>query len=98
MTALRRPLPAAYTDDALDDLDNIAEYYAQQQAWDAAIQVPDRIPQEVPLIGHQPKAWSVGVSGHRERILGDLPFRIVYDIGAGNVTILRIKNTRQQWP
>lgn len=99
MATLRRtPLPATYTDDALDDLDAIADHYANLEAWDAAMQVPDRIRREVPLIGYQPKAWSVGLSGHRERILSDLPFRIVYDIGACSVTILRIKHTRQQWP
>lgn len=98
MTATRRPLSVSYTDDALDDLDGIADHYAEQEAWDAALDVPDRIRAEIPLIGHQPKGWPVGLSGHHERILADLPFRIAYDIEADRVTILRIKHTKQQWP
>ncbi|MDE2247684.1 MAG: type II toxin-antitoxin system RelE/ParE family toxin [Xanthomonadaceae bacterium] len=82
----------------MDDLDGIAEHYAAQEAWEAAIDVPDRIRAAAPLIGHQPEGWSVGLSGHRERVLSDLPFRIAYDVTVTEVIILRIKHTKQQWP
>ena len=96
--ASRRPHGVVYTDDALDDLDGIAEHYAIRKAWDAAIDVPDRIRAAVPLIGHQPEGWPIGLSGRRERVLSDLPFRIAYDVTATQVIILRIKHTKQQWP
>lgn len=98
MAGARRPLPVAYTDDALDDLDAIADHYADEGAWDAAIDVPDRIRVQVPLIGHQPKGWPIGDSGHRERVLTDLPFRIAYDVEDDRISVLRIKHTRQMWP
>jgi len=98
MAATRRAHSVTYTDDALDDLDGIAEHYAMREAWDAAIDVPDRIRAAVPLIGHQPEGWPIGLSGHRERVLSDLPFRIAYDVTATQVIILRIKHTKQQWP
>ena len=96
--AARRPHGVVYTDDALDDLDGIAEHYAEQEAWDAALNVPNQIRAAAPLIGHQPKAWPVGLSGHRGRVLSDLPFRIVYDVDGAQVIILRIKHTKQKWP
>lgn len=95
---VRQPYGVVYTDDALDDLDGIADHYAAQQAWQVAIDVPDRIRAAVPLIAHQPEGWPIGLSGHRERVLSDLPFRIAYDVTAIQVIILRIKHTKQQWP
>ena len=35
--ATRRPRGVVYTDDALDDLDGIADHYAAHQAWQVAI-------------------------------------------------------------
>jgi len=50
-----------------------------------------------------PKAWPLGVSGHRERILSDLPFRIVYELLPDEeyprtVRVLAFKHTAQLWP
>lgn len=92
------PYPLHYTDDALDDLDAIADWYAEQQAWDAAFDVPDRIRDEIPLIAHQPKGWAIGLSGHPERVLQDLPYRVIYDFDGAQVHILRIKHFTQKWP
>jgi plasmid stabilization system protein ParE len=96
--ATRRALFWHYTDDALDDLDAVADYYASLEAWEAALDVPDRIRAQVPMISANPRAWPVGVSGYRECFLTDLPFRVVFDISANAVIILRIKHTRQMWP
>lgn len=96
--AARPPYPWHYADDALDDLDNIADWYVEQEAWDAALEVSDRIRARVPSIADTPKAWHVGVSGHRERNFTDTPFRVMYDFEDDHVTILRIKHTKQQWP
>jgi plasmid stabilization system protein ParE len=87
-----------YADDALDDLDRIADYYMDAEAYQAAIDVPERIRESCKLLGHTPQGWQVGVSGKRERVLQDLPFRIVYDENGARVLVLRVKHTRQQWP
>lgn len=98
MSVRRRPLPVWYADDALDDLDGIADYLATAGEWQAAMDIPDRIRAVIPLLGHQPRAWPVGASGYRERVLAELPFRIVYLVEPQRVVVLRIKHTRQQWP
>ena len=91
-------LPLEYAQAADDDLDGIADYYETQEAWQAALGVPDRIRTAAKLIGDAPLGWPIGVSGWRERILSDLPFRIVYDVTPTHVRVLRIKHTLQRWP
>ena len=76
----------------------IADYYESQEAWQAALDVPDRIRTAAKLIGDAPLGWPIGISGWHERILSDLPFRIVYDVTSTHVRVLRIKHTLQQWP
>ena len=80
------------------DLDAIADYYEDQDAWQAALDVPDRIREAAKLICHAPRAWSIGVSGVHERVLSDLPFRIAYQVTRTHVRVLRIKHTLQMWP
>jgi plasmid stabilization system protein ParE len=91
-------LPVIFSDDSLDDIDGIAEHYAQEQAWRAALDVPDRNYAAARKIGDWSKACAPGLSGEREKIMTDLPYRIVYTEDGQTVMILRIKHTSQQWP
>ena len=80
------------------DLDAIADYYEDQDAWQAALDVPDRIREAAKLICHAPRAWPIGVSGVHERVLSDLPFRIAYEVTRTHVRVLRIKHILQMRP
>jgi plasmid stabilization system protein ParE len=91
-------LALEYAEAADEDLDGIADYYELQGAWQAALDVPERIQQAARLICHAPHGWAIGASGVHERVLSDLPFRIVYLVTATHVRVLRIKHTLQQWP
>lgn len=89
--------PVRYSDTALCDLDDIADWYEAQSAFAAALDVPDRIRANVRLLGEGAAAWPVGVSGFREWCL-DVPFRVVYDFNGRYVTVLRVVHTRRAWP
>ena len=98
-----KPLKLEYAKAAREDLDDIATYYVAHEAWVAALDVPSRIIEAAKLLREAPKAWPIGVSGYRERILSDLPFRIVYELLPDEeyprtVRVLAIKHTAQQWP
>ena len=80
------------------DIDAIAGYYEDQDAWQAALDVPDRIREAATLICPTPRVWPIGISGVHERVLSDLPFRIAYEITRTHVRVLRIKHTLQMWP
>jgi len=98
-----KPLTLEYAQAARKDLDDIAAYYVAHEAWVAALDVPERIVEAAKLLREAPKAWPLGVSGHRERILSDLPFRIVYELLPDEeyprtVRVLAFKHTAQLWP
>lgn len=93
-----RLLAFEYALAADQDLDAIADYYEAQDAWQAALDVPERIREAANPICHAPSACPIGVSGVHERVLGDLPFRIAYEVTRTHVRVLRIKHTLQRWP
>ncbi len=92
------PLPLGYMQAADDDLDGIADYYEAREAWQSALDVPDRIRTAAKLIGDAPLGWPIGVSGWHESFLSDLPFRIDCDVTPTHVRVLRITHTLPQWP
>lgn len=80
------------------DLDGIAAYYKPRNPV-ATLAMLDRIAavefalREHPFLGHAGR-----VAGTREFVVNKTPFVLVYTVGRDNITILRVIDTRTDWP
>ncbi len=90
--------PVDYTDDFDDDIASIEKYFEKVGEWDLALNHPDRIKSCAETIGQLPRAWAVGASGQHERVMTDLPYRLVYSFDGKRVLMLRAKHTHRQHP
>lgn len=65
----------------------------------AAIQLDQRIEQQIDRLADHPRMGRVGrVKGTREMIIARIPFIAIYRIKANRIEILRILYGAQQWP
>lgn len=84
--------------DAESDLDAITEYIARDNVL-AAIEMRDEIEQRLALLSDHSEAGREGrVTGTREMVLAGTPYVAVYQIGRGQVVILRVLHGAQKWP
>ncbi len=90
--------PVAYTDDFDADIVEIEDYFIEAGEWDLALNHPDRIKSCAETIGQMPSAWAVGASGQHERVMTDLPCRLVFSFDGKRVLMLRAKHTHRQHP
>ncbi len=90
--------PVAYTDDFDADIAAIENYFLAEGEWDLALNHPDRIKSCAGTIGEMPLAWAVGASGQHERVMTDLPYRLVFSFDGKRVLMLRVKHTHRQHP
>ena len=90
--------PVAYTDDFDVDIEVIEDYFVAEGEWDLALNHPDRIRSCAETIGQMPLAWAVGASGQPERVMTDLPYRLVFSFDGKRVLMLRAKHTHRQHP
>jgi len=90
--------PVAYADDFEADIIAIEDYFIEAGEWDLALNHPDRIQRCAETIGQMPMAWAVGASGQHERVMTDLPYRLVFTFDGKRVLMLRAKHTHRQHP
>ena len=65
----------------------------------AAIQLDQRIEQQIDRLANHPRMGRVGrVKGTREMIIARTPFIAIYRIKANRIEILCILHGAQQWP
>ena len=87
-----------WSDEAQSDLFHALDFIAYDSL-DASEGVLDRI---LASVGHLEKFPSMGRSGRvpgtRELVIAGLPFVIPYVIDRGEVAILRVYHTSQDWP
>ena len=89
-------LELVWLESAKADLDNIAEYIAQDNI-NAAIDVYLRVKASSKGLLDQPKIGRQGkVKGTRERIVTGTKLIIIYQI-AGRIEIIRVLHGAQQW-
>ena len=91
--------PIVYRDDALDDLDNIADYYFDERAFEVAINLPETIRERLKMLSDHPAAGKAGrIAGTREMVLVGTPYLAVYRMANNRVEVLRVLHGAQQWP
>ena len=90
--------PVAYTDDFEADIAAIEDYFIEVGEWDLALNHSDRIKSCAETVGQTPLAWAVGASGQRERVMTDLPYRLVFTFDGKRVLMLRAKHTHRHHP
>jgi len=93
-----RTYPVAYTSDFEADIAAIEDYFIEAGEWELALNHTDRIESCAKTIGQMPLAWAVGASGQHERIMTDLPYRLVFSFDGKRVLMLRAKHTHRQHP
>ena len=83
---------------ALDDIDEIAEYIAQDNKR-AAQKVVSFIYQNVKNLENHPNIGKAGrVSGTRELYISGTPFIVPYRVIENEIQILRVLHTSRKWP
>jgi addiction module RelE/StbE family toxin len=87
-----------WTIDAADDLEDIAEYVAEERP-DTARRIALDIVLSVDALETFPNRGRPGrVEGTRELVLTPLPFVAVYEVHEDEVQVLRILHGAQRWP
>jgi toxin ParE1/3/4 len=91
-------MPVKWLREALNNLDEIAAFIAQESPA-AAKQVVDRLQKATQRLSQHPQMGRPGrVSGTRELALPDLPFIIPYRVRQSTVEILRVFHTSRRLP
>ena len=90
--------PVAYTDDFDAEIAAIEDYFVAEGEWNLALNHPDRIKSCAETIGQMPLAWAIGASGQHERVMTDLPYRLVFSFDGKRVLMLRAKHIHRQHP
>jgi len=86
-----------WTTDAVDDLERICDYIAQDHP-EAARRVAEAITQAVGALDMFPDRGRPGrVDGTRELVFVSLPFVAIYEV-RDHVQVLRILHGAQRWP
>jgi toxin ParE1/3/4 len=86
-----------WTPDAVDDLERITEYIAENSP-DSALRVARRIYRAVAPLAKWPSRGRIGwVEGTLELVLAPLPFVVVYRIKDEVVEILHVHHGAQNW-
>jgi toxin ParE1/3/4 len=84
-----------YSSEARRQIQAIGDYIAQDNP-KAARRVVGRIEAAARLLSKFPRIGRIGrVSGTREWVLSDLPYRVVYEIKGGEIMILNVFHTSQ---
>lgn len=87
-----------WTRRALSRLDAIGDYIARDNSV-AAKRVVARIVAAAEHLRANPSLGRAGrIGGTRELVLGDIPYIIAYRVSDGQVEILAILHTSQEWP
>ncbi|TAK71562.1 MAG: type II toxin-antitoxin system RelE/ParE family toxin [Gammaproteobacteria bacterium] len=87
-----------WLDDAIDDLQALRQYIAQDKP-SAANRVAKRILSAVNLLPQQPGIGRPGrIPGTRELIVANTPYIIPYRIRNQSIEILRVLHAAIQWP
>jgi len=83
---------------AMDDLDSVVDYIAQDNPR-AAIDVGDAIVDQVGQLATHPNLGRPGrIEGTRELVISRLPYVVPYRVTDTEVEILRVYHTAQRWP
>ena len=86
-----------WTPEAVDDLERIAEYIAENNP-DSALRVARRVYGSVASLAESPGRGRIGwVEGTRELVLAPLPYVVVYRINDASVEILHVHHGAQNW-
>ena len=87
-----------WTSDAVDDLERISDYIAEDRP-ETARRIALDIIRSVDALETFPNRGRPGrVEDTRELVLAHLPFIAVYEVGEEEVQVLRILHGAQQWP
>jgi len=87
-----------WSQSALDDLDNIKKYIAEENPHEA-IHVLDEIASTTSMLGEFALSGKIGrVRGTREIVTKKVHFTIVYETSGHEVMVLRVVRQSQQWP
>jgi len=87
-----------WSQSALDDLDNIKKYIAEENPHEA-IHVLDEIESASSVLGAFPFSGKTGrVKGTRELVTKKVHYTIIYETSGHNAMVLRIVRQSQQWP
>jgi addiction module RelE/StbE family toxin len=87
-----------YLREAHDDLEQIAEYIAQDNP-EAAIRVVERIRASVELLAGFPALGRQGrLAGTRELVIARLPSIVPYSVRGNEVVVIRVLHQAQAWP
>ena len=90
-------LNLVWTDEALEDLDAIADYIGARNS-DAAKQLLDKIRTAAAQLTHFPHMYRIGlVPGTREAVVTP-NYRMIYLVGRSEIVILAIIHSRRQYP
>jgi toxin ParE1/3/4 len=86
-----------WLDDAIDDLQALRQYIAQDKP-SAANRVAKRVLDAINLLSEQPSMGRPGrISGTRELIISNMPYIVPYRVKNNSIQILRIFHTAMQW-
>jgi plasmid stabilization system protein ParE len=88
------------SEEALQDLEAIADWYESQAAWQAAKDVLEKILDAMQGLAAHPQSAPIGTSGYRERVISTIPYRVAYSFDATyrRVTVYAVAHTRRRWP
>lgn len=87
-----------WSDDAIDDLDEVWNYIARDNEG-AADRTVDRIETAVELLTWSPLMGRVGrQAGTRELVVPDLPYIVVYIVNGDIVGVARVVHGARKWP
>ena len=83
---------------AVDDLDDIAGYFSQDNP-EAARHIVRRLWTAVKSLAEQPEMGRPGrVHGTRELVVSDTPFVVPYRVVGSEIEILRVLHGARDWP
>lgn len=95
---MRRAVQVFRTESAEADLDSIAAYYGHLNP-SATLALLDAVAQAEMLLADHPSIGRTGkVPGTREAVVVGTAFILVYALSLDAVTILKVLDSRSQWP
>ena len=87
-----------WSQSALDDLDNIRKYIAEENPYEA-IHVLDEIESTSSVLVKFPFSGKMGrVKGTRELVIKKVHYTIIYETSGHDAMVLRVVRQCQQWP
>ena len=87
-----------WLDDAVNDLQSLRQYIAQDNA-SAAIKVVKKILHAIDILAEQPEIGRNGRVGNtRELIVSNTPYIVPYRVNSNAIEILRVFHCAMQWP